>query len=340
MFTLGATAFGGDNDKKMVVPTIPPPESWQFKLSMPGWIPWMQGDVGLRGVNSFINLGPNDIIPKLDMVTDLRAEARKGRFSVFGEYLYMSLSDGIGTDTVVKKLDYRFDQTMAELSVAWRLIESPHGYLDVFGGVRYMNIYQRLTVQTNDAQINNLSEQLVNAASDQVKARLREALSVLNESSGTLPDAPIGSEKNGQIIDQIQKIIAVQQPLLNAAIKAHAQAKIAAIKAQLESRIARELHSKLDTTVSRTDDWWDPYIGLRGRYNLGTAWYLTASGDIGGFSVGSRLSWEAETALGCQLSRNVYAELAFRALGENYESNGLLMDTITYGPQVSLGVNF
>ena len=112
---LGVTAFAGDNGKKTVVP--PPEDSWQFKLALPAWIPWVEGDTGVNGLVSHITLGP-DIIPKIDMAADIRAEAHKGRFSIMGEFLYMSLSDGIGTNTAVKKIDVQVDQTMGDFAVA------------------------------------------------------------------------------------------------------------------------------------------------------------------------------------------------------------------------------
>src|SRR4051812_4734971 len=87
-FALGTGALAGESDKKIIVPV--PEESWQFKLSLPGWIPWIEGTMGLNGYNSNISLNPNVTVPKIDMVADLRAEAHKGRWSVMGEFLYMS----------------------------------------------------------------------------------------------------------------------------------------------------------------------------------------------------------------------------------------------------------
>ncbi len=105
-------------------------------------------------------------------------------------------------------------------------------------------------------------------------------------------------------------------------------------------RVQSPLHDALDRTVSRTDDWWDPYIGLRGRFNLNDKFYLTAKGDIGGFGVGSDLTWTAEAALGCQITRSIFAEVGYRALGVDLDKDGLIMDTVTHGPQVTLGITF
>ena len=44
--------------------------------------------------------------------------------------------------------------------------------------------------------------------------------------------------------------------------------------------------------VSATNTWADPIIGLRGRYYVSRAVFLNLYGDIGGFGVGSDLSWQ------------------------------------------------
>lgn len=316
---LGSAAFAGENDKKIVVPPAPE-DSWQFKLSLPAWIPWVSGDVGLNGINSHISLGPDNIIPKLDMIVDVRAEAHKGRFSVMAEYLYLNLSDGVGTKTMVKKIDSRFDQTTADLSVGWRLIENDRGYLDILGGVRFNQFYQKVTTQPNDEVIDQTVDALADAAGSRLRARVAKALVALAGKDPTLPIAPVHGvdpERLAARIDRIQ-----------------------GTRAERREKIKKLLHDSLDSTVSRTDTFWDPYIGLRGRYNLNSAFYLTARGDIGGFTVGSELSWTAEGGIGYQLSPNIYTEITYRAFGIDYEKDGLLMDTVVHGPQVNIGIMF
>ena len=315
---LGSAAFAGDNDKKTIAP--PAEDSWQFKLSMPGWVPWLHGDTGINGHTTHIDLGPDQIVPKIDMAADIRMEARKGRFSVLGEFLYMSLSDGIGTNTVVKKLDFQVDQTMGDLAVAWRLIESPRGYLDVVGGVRYTNYYQKLVTQPNDQRIDEVVDSLAAAARSKLRGRVANALATLAGKDPTIPGAPLDADKAARVAAAIGKI------------KANAAARRAKIK--------EILHDALDAKVSRTDDWWDPYVGVRARYNFNDKFYLTAKGDIGGFGVGCDVTWTAESALGCQITPNMFAELGYRAIGVDYDKDGLIMDTVTHGPQLTLGINF
>ncbi len=292
-------------------------EPWTFKLSMPLWATWMQGEAGFHGRTASLDLGPGDLIPRMDMAVNVRAEAHKGRFTVMGEFLHLSLSDGVGTNTVVKKMDLRMDQTMADVGVAWRVIESPRGYLDVTGGVRYTNLYQRLTLQASDDHIDRLAGKL---AAVGTAAQVAKALRALEGRDPSIPGAPIGDGAIAKIAKAVKHL--------------------KGSTAERKKKIAEMLRSALNRTVSRTDDWLDPYIGLRGRYNLNQTFYLTAKGDIGGFTVGSEFTWQAEAALGCQLSRHLFAEIGYRALGVDYRKDGLIMDTITHGVQMTAGVNF
>jgi hypothetical protein len=112
------------------------------------------------------------------------------------------------------------------------------------------------------------------------------------------------------------------------------------IKAQLSGQIASTLKSQLDRSFSRNDDWFDPYIGLRARYNLSKALYLTSKADVGGFGVGSDITTEVSGAFGCQITRNIFSEVGYRYLYTDYDSNGLLYRVSTHGPELTLGLNF
>lgn len=317
---LSATALlrAGDNDRKTITP--PAEDSWQFKLEVNGWIPWLQGDVGLHGVTSHVDLGPDDIIPKLGMAALVRAEAHKGRFSIMADLIYGSLSDGKATDTVVKKLDVRVEETIGDLGLGWRVVENERGYLDVVGGVRYTNLHDELTLQPNDERINEVLDEIVAAAVARLRPLVAQKLAALSGGNPTVPAPPLKASEAAQLASKI------------AAIKR----EVADRKAQVEQL----LHDRLDSTASRTDDWWDPYIGLRGRYNLTSAFYLVAKGDIGGFGVGSDLTWTAEAAVGCQVARNFHVDLGYRALAVDYNKDGLVLDYVAHGPQVTLGFNF
>jgi hypothetical protein len=363
LLALSATAtFAGDPGKKTVSP--PEEDRWEFALSMPGWMPWLQGDTGVNGLVTHVDFDPGDLIRHYDMVASLRAEAGKGRFGITGDFLYTSLSDGVGTKTIVKKIDLQVDQTIGELALRWRLIDGPRGFLDVTGGVRYTNLFQQVVVQPDAELIGERSEELVDRVGEAVRTALEaselgELVAALVATSSPafdpgqpsqLPIGPLGGRVGDRLRERIAGIVAAKQAELSAAVQAAqatagaakvaAQARVNQIKRDLSRRIAKEMQSSLDTRVARTDDWWDPFIGLRARYQFNDRFYLAAKGDVGGFGVGSEFSWQAEAALGCQLTDRIFAEVGYRALGMDYDDEGLVYDVILHGAQVTLGIEF
>lgn len=347
---LSAPAFAGENDQKTIAPAEPEP--WHFALSLPGWIPWQTGEVGINGVTSNVKLGPNDLIPKVDMIASVRAEAHKGRLGLMGEYSYMSLSDGVGATGLVKKLDLRMDQHLGELALSWRIVEGERGWLDVFGGVRYTNIYQRLGIHPDEGTIDDASRRLVDTVADRlargvkerlgplIQDRLTDRLTSLRENAPTLPQGPLGDAIRGVVAQRVQAIVDRRRAELDGAIKSGLPARVDAVKASISREIAHTLKDKLDTRVARTDDWWDPFVGLRGHYDLSKAFYLTGRADLGGFGVGSELAWQVNAGIGCHVTRNLYSELTYRLYDVNYRHDGLIYDTLTHGFELSAGINF
>lgn len=125
-----------------------------------------------------------------------------------------------------------------------------------------------------------------------------------------------------------------------AALRVTVNERIATAKKQLESEIEKKLHTTLNQSVALDYAWWDPYVGVRVRYNVTPAIYLQARGDIGGFGVGSDLMWQLEGAMGFQLTHRIFAELGYRALSFDYSSGGFTYDVITHGAQVTVGMDF
>ena len=92
--------------------------------------------------------------------------------------------------------------------------------------------------------------------------------------------------------------------------------------------------------VSIGDDWIDPFVGVRGTWPLSEKWNIRASGDIGGFGVGSDFAWQAVVAANYQLSERVSFLLAYRYLDMDYDDNGFVLDVVTSGPILGVGFSF
>jgi len=364
--TLGSAALAGPLEKKAVLPAEE--DRWKLALSMPGWLANIKGDVGVNGLVSHVDVNTDAIVRRIDMAGSLRGELSKGRFGIMGDFLYLSLSDGIGTPSIVKKVDIQLDQTMAELALRWRIVDSPRGSLDVIGGVRYTNMFQQAVVQANAEQIGEASTHLVNAISDKLATALTtKAVSALinadfatpgapafggegSDEPSTLPIGPVAGRIGPKVRARIAQIVQAKQAELQAAVQAArqavgaarvaAQARVDGIKKDLSHDIAKTVESALDTRAARTDDWFDPFIGLRGRYNFTDRIYFTARGDVGGFGAGADFTWQATAALGMQLNDRMFAEAGYRILGVDYRNDGLIYDVRTHGAEINLGITF
>ncbi len=50
--------------------------------------------------------------------------------------------------------------------------------------------------------------------------------------------------------------------------------------------------------------------------------------------------WEVEAMLGVNLTRNIFTEVGYRALGADFENNNFVFDTVLHGPQITTGITF
>ncbi|MCL5779233.1 hypothetical protein M1105_19925 [Limibaculum sp. FT325] len=86
--------------------------------------------------------------------------------------------------------------------------------------------------------------------------------------------------------------------------------------------------------------WVDPIIGLRGNLPLTKRLSVNALADIGGFGVGSDLSWEVFTGLDYAFSDRLSGRMGFRYISIDYSDNGRKFDVEFYGPALGVMVNF
>jgi hypothetical protein len=360
--------------KESVPPTITQSEPWQFTIAAPGWMAGMDGTIGIRGVNADINVGFDQILQHLDMIFAARAEARKGPFGIFGEIIYIGLSDGAQINRLINNVHEQVDLTLVDGALSWRLINQPRGSLEFAAGTHYTNVYERLELHSDPIAIQQASERFV----DDVAADLRERLdrdiskgefvdalkdsirSVIvsrigdrladHERHPNIPIGPLGGRIRQEVAQAVENFVQVKLDVLRARIDAlhlKGQARRAAVnrivneaKARIANQLSATLNTKLDQTLSRDDYWFDPYLGLRGRYNFNKTYYTAVRGEIGGFGVGADLMWEVEGVIGINLTRSIFTEVGYRALGGDFEDNGFLFDTVMHGPQITTGITF
>jgi hypothetical protein len=360
--------------KESAPPTITQSEPWQFTIAVPGWLASMNGTIGVRGVNADIDVPVTEVLQHLDMIFSARAAAQKGPFGISGEVFYIGLSDNTQINRMINNIHEQVDLTLVDGALSWRLFNQPRWSLDFAAGTHYTNVYERLELHSDSIAIQRASEQFVNDIAADLRARLdqdisnSEFLQILkstikeniisrigdrledHERHPNIPIGPLGGRIRQKVANIVEDFIDLKLDALRARIDAlhlRGEARRAAVaravnaaKAQIANQLASTLDAKLGQTLSRDDYWFDPYVGLRARYNFNKTYYTAVRGEIGGFGVGADLMWEVETVVGINLTRSIFTEIGYRALGANFEENNFKFDVVTHGPQITTGITF
>src|SRR5438094_4746791 len=360
--------------KETAPPSITESQPWQFTIAAPGWIAGLDGTIGIRGVNADINVGFDEILQHLDMIFAMRAAAQKGPFGIYGELIYIGLSDNTQINGLINNIHEKVDQTLVDTALSWRLFNQPRWSLDFAAGTHYTNIYEQLELHSDPIAIQQASIRFVNNVAEFLRERLDQDISnseflanlkstikadIANrigsalerhENRPNIPIGPLGGRIRQEIVQRVENFIEKEAAALQAQIDALKLAGAArrdavdqavkAAKARIANQLALRLDKSFNQTLSKDDYWFDPYVGLRARYNFNKTYYTAVRGEIGGFGVGADLMWEVETVVGINLTRSIFTEIGYRALGGNYENNDFRFDAVMHGPQITTGITF
>ena len=349
--------WAGTQEEAKVVeqPSVKTTEPWVVTVGAPGWLAGASGHIGFHGVNPYVSVPFGQILKHINVLYSLSGEVRRERFGVFGDLLYLNAQAGTPQRSgLVSKYDLSFEQFIGEFFGSYRLIEGPHGWLDLLAGFRYTYLGDQVGLQANNMAIDAASTQLVDQFAQQlttpnsdvrnlVARNITDKLGALDGHNPKLPVGPVAADQKERIADSVEQLLTSRRPELVAAIQTGAQTKLSQLKAQLASQVAKSVTKPLNRSYSFYDSWTDPLIGLRGRFNLNQAFYLTAESDVGGFGIGSDIAVQAYAALGCQITRNIHAEVGYRYLYDDFRdesANGFLYQLSLHGAQITAGINF
>jgi hypothetical protein len=93
-------------------------------------------------------------------------------------------------------------------------------------------------------------------------------------------------------------------------------------------------------SLSAGRNWWDPVVGVRVALLFAERWSVMLYGDIGGFGVGSDLTYQGIAGVNWQFSEHVSAKAGYRYIYQDYENNGFVWKMAAYGPYLGLGIRF
>ena len=312
------------------------------------------------------------------MIFAMRAEAQKGPFGIYGELIYIGLSDDAQINGLINNVHEQVDATLVDGALSWRLFNQPRWSLDFAAGTHYTNVYERAHFKlrpgrdsirrannslptsatiwnarlNNDISNSEFLATLTSTIESDIVSRIdpQDALHS-HERKPNIPIGPLGGRIREDVAQVVNDFIQAKEAALRIRIDAlHLQGRRSSRSGQSNRRggpgadrepACRHPEHEAATKLSRdNDDWFDPYLGLRGRYNFNKTFYTAVRGEIGGFGVGADLMWEVEGVLGINLTRSIFTEVGYRALGANYENDGFRFDAVMHGPQITTGITF
>ncbi|MCH6199518.1 hypothetical protein MMU07_08010 [Aquiflexum sp. LQ15W] len=97
-------------------------------------------------------------------------------------------------------------------------------------------------------------------------------------------------------------------------------------------------------STSQTETWYDPIIVTRLTTEFKEKWELQFRGDIGGFGIGSDLTWQLQGYVGYRFSDLFLLTAGYRVIYMDFESGqaprAFVFDMHQFGPVIKFGFNF
>ena len=93
-------------------------------------------------------------------------------------------------------------------------------------------------------------------------------------------------------------------------------------------------------SVSGSADWWDPVVGARALIPFAEHWTFMGYADVGGFGVGSKITYQAIAGANWEFARSFTAKFGYRYMYQKYDKNNFLWDVAAHGAYIGLGIAF
>ena len=226
-------------DVEAVVIEQPSEERWEFAFAPYLWAAGLQGSTRQFGLPATvdIDLSFKDILENLDMAVMAVAEARYGRFGVFGDIVYTDISTGGSGPGGLFSATLENQLFVGTAMAEYRVIQDGRSSVDLMAGLRVWSV---------DTEIRT---------------------------------SPV-----------------------------------------------------LGSPYTDGETWVDPMIGVKGRWQGNSPWYLTGWGMVGGFGVSSDIDWDVMAGAGYEIRDWVSVVAGYRAAGVDYQDGSFIWDTVMHGP--------
>ena len=110
---------------------------------------------------------------------------------------------------------------------------------------------------------------------------------------------------------------------------------------EADARIDGSLFAQAGSVArSAKKSWVDPYLGVRVQHPIAERWTLVGYADVGGFGVGSDLTWQIAAGIDYEFSKTIAAKVGYRYLTVDYDNDGFRYDMANSGLYLGVGIRF
>jgi hypothetical protein len=103
---------------------------------------------------------------------------------------------------------------------------------------------------------------------------------------------------------------------------------------QVDTDVHLSVAGGRDVSSSDTENWIDPFVGMRWILPLDDKWRASFRGDVGGFGVESDLVWNITALIGYRINPSIALYGGYRVLDYDYENDGFTWDVQMGGPML------
>lgn len=134
--------------------TAPQQDNWDFAAAIYGWLPSINGDLVFpTGTGETLTMDAGEILDNLKMTAQVGLQARKNKWSLLADVIYMDLgneqsatTDLPGDNTLTTTFDLGMKSWIVDLDAAYTIAKSKRNETQFLFGVRYLWIESSLGI--------------------------------------------------------------------------------------------------------------------------------------------------------------------------------------------------
>jgi len=139
-------------------------DEWEYDFEIYGWLPTIKPTLPN---GETLNWSLSDLLSNLDFMAMFDGGARKGKWSMGADFIYLNLGDTrtISKEIINHPVDVEADLDLRALpftvTAGYQIAESEKSRTDIIGGVRYIYIRLPIELSIGDKIENTLTEKLI-----------------------------------------------------------------------------------------------------------------------------------------------------------------------------------